>query len=51
MDKIWDMRGIPMFSRDAYGRIDYMINPTIWVETGADRSVFLYLDSVLISME
>ena len=51
MDKVWDMRGIPMFYREAYGRIDYMINPTIWVEGGADRSVFLYLDSVLISME
>lgn len=50
-DKIWDMRGIKAHAIDAYNRIDNIINPTIWVETDADRSVFLYLDSVLISAE
>ena len=50
-DRIWDMRGIPCCTVDAYNRIDNLINPLFWVEADTDRSVFLYIDSVAVSQE
>lgn len=50
-DKVFDMRGIPITYVDAYGRIDGLINPVFWVESDADRRVFLYVDSVVVSQE
>jgi hypothetical protein len=50
-DRIWDMRGVPVTAVPGYARIDNLINPLFWVETDTDRSVFLYVDSVVISQE
>ena len=31
--------------------IDGLINPVFWVEADTDRRVFLYIDSIVISVE
>lgn len=50
-DRIFDMRGIAVDAVDAYRRIDNLINPVFWIETDANRRVFLYVDSVVVSQE
>ncbi len=50
-DRIWDMRNIKIDTVDPYRRIDNLINPVFWVSTDADRRVFLYVDSVVVSQE
>lgn len=51
MDKVFDLRGIQPTLAPRYRAIDNLINPIFYVETDSDRSVHLYLDSVLYSTE
>jgi len=50
-DRVFDLRGFKATDVPPYARIEGLLNPVIWVETDADRRVFLYVDSVVISME
>ena len=50
-DRIFDMRGIPIYPISAYARIEGLLNPLIWVENDAARRVFLYVDSAVISQD
>lgn len=36
---------------DPYARITDLVNPVLWIENDAERRVFLYVDSVLISAQ
>lgn len=51
MDRVFDLRGIRPTLVPRYRAIDNLINPIFYVETDTDRSVHLYLDSVLYSTE
>lgn len=51
MDKIFDLRSISPTLVSRYGSIDNLINPIFYVETDTDRSVNLFLDSVVYSTE
>ena len=51
MDRVFDLRGIQPTLAARYRSIDNLINPIFYVETDANRSVHLYLDSVLYSTE
>ena len=50
-NKTFDLRGIKATNVPPYARIEGLLNPVIWIETDTDRRVFLYVDSVVISME
>ena len=50
-NKVFDLRGIAPTHVPPYARIEGLLNPVIWIETDTDRRVFLYVDSVVISME
>ena len=50
-DKIFDLGGHPIYTIPGYERIDNLMNPLVWVETDANRRVFLYVDSVVVSQE
>jgi hypothetical protein len=50
-NKIFDLRGITPTHVPPYARIEGLLNPVIWIETDTNRRVFLYVDSVVISME
>lgn len=50
-DRTYDLRGKEITLVPAYKRIDGLLNPLFWIENDTNRRVFLYLDSVLISME
>lgn len=50
-DKIFDLRGLAPGGSAPYARIEGLLNPVIWVETDAERRAFLYVDSVVISMQ
>ena len=49
-DAIYDLRGEPITAVPAYARINGLMNPFIWVENDDDQRVFLYVDSVVVSM-
>ena len=51
MDRVFDLRGIEPTLAPRYRSIDNLINPIFYVETDTDRSVHLFLDSVLYSTE
>ncbi len=51
MDKVFDLRGIQPTLAQRYRSIDNLINPIFYVETDTDRSVHLFLDSVLYSTD
>lgn len=51
MGRVFDMRGIQPTLVEPYGSIDNLINPVFFVETDTNRSVHLFLDSVLYSTE
>jgi hypothetical protein len=46
----YDLRGNSMTAVPGYARIDGLANPEFWVENDAARRVFLYVDSVVVSM-
>lgn len=50
-NKVFDLRGKSPTNVPPYARIEGLLNPVIWIETDTDRRVFLYVDSVVISME
>ncbi len=49
VNKTFDLRGIQPTIVDPYPRIDYLLNPTLWIETDTNRRVFLYVDSIVNS--
>jgi hypothetical protein len=51
MDKVFDLRTVSPTLVPRYGSIDNLINPIFYVETDTDRSVNLFLDSVVYSTE
>jgi hypothetical protein len=51
MDKVFDLRGIQPTLAQRYRSIDNLINPIFYVETDTNRSVHMFLDSVLYSTE
>ena len=51
MDRVFDLRGLQPTLADRYRAIDNLINPIFYIETDTDRSVHLFLDSVLYSTE
>lgn len=50
-DLIIPMDGLAPHKVEPYARITGLMNPGVWIETDLDRSVFLYVDSVVISVE
>lgn len=50
-DRTFDLRGLAPTRVERYARIDGLVNPSVWVETDTDRRVFLYVDSVLVSID
>jgi len=51
MDQVFDLRGVSPTLTAGYQSIDNLINPVFFVETDTDRSVHLFLDSVVYSTE
>ena len=49
-DTVFDLRGTEISAVPGYARIDGLMNPVIFVENDAARRVFLYVDSVVVSM-
>lgn len=49
VNRTFDLRGIRPTIVDAYPRIDYLLNPVLWVEADTDRRVFLFVDSIVNS--
>ena len=49
-DRTFDLRGSSPTNVPPYARIEGLLNPVIWIETDTDRRVFLYVDSVVISL-
>jgi len=49
MDRTFDLRGLATTPAPKYAGVTGLINPAFFIETDADRSVFLYLDSVVYS--
>lgn len=50
-DRVFDLRGLKPTLVDPYARIEGLLNPSVWVEADTDRRAFLFVDSVVISME
>lgn len=50
-DKTFDLDRHPIYTVPPYARIDGLMNPLVWVENDANRRVFLYVDSVVVSQE
>jgi hypothetical protein len=50
VNRKWDLRGIAATTVPRYPRIDYLINPVLFIETDTNRRVFLYVDSIVNSM-
>ncbi len=49
VNRVFDLRGIQPTIVDPYPRIDYLLNPVLWIEAGSNRRVFLYVDSIVNS--
>jgi hypothetical protein len=49
MDRVFDLRGVSPTLAPAYKGITNLINPVFFVETDTDRSVNLFIDSVVYS--
>ena len=47
--KVFDLSSHAFSLADPYYRIRDLVNPVIWIETDADRRVYLFVDSVVIS--
>ena len=50
-NKIFDLKGIKPTLTAPYARIKGLFNPSMWVENDTNRSVFFYVDSVVVSGE
>lgn len=51
MDQVFDLRGIVPTTVPGYKSINNLINPVFFVETDTNRSVHLFLDSVVYSTD
>lgn len=51
MDRVFDLRGVSPTLVPGYKGIDNLINPVFFVETDTDRSVHLFLDSIVYSTD
>ena len=51
VDRKWDLRGIKGTVVQRYPRIDWILNPVVFIETDTNRRVFLYVDSIVNSYE
>lgn len=51
MDRVFDLRGISPTLSPKYKSIDNLINPVFFIETDTERSVNLFLDSVVYSTD
>lgn len=50
-DKTFDLRGNKPTDVPPYARIEGLLNPLIWIETDTNRRAFLYVDSIVISID
>jgi len=50
-DRVFDLSGFAPTDVPPYARIEGLLNPVIWVENDSDRRVFLFVDSVVISVD
>ncbi len=51
VDRKWDLRGIKATTVGRYPRIDWILNPVVFIESDSNRRVFLYVDSIVNSCE
>jgi len=51
VNRTWDLRGIKATTVPRYPRIDYILNPVLFIESDSNRRVFLYVDSIVNSCE
>lgn len=51
VNRKWDLRGIHGTTVQRYPRIDYILNPVLFIESDSNRRVFLYVDSIVNSCE
>ena len=51
VDRKWDLRGIKATSVGRYPRIDWILNPVLFIESDTGRRVFMYVDSIVNSCE
>jgi hypothetical protein len=51
LEQTFDLRGIEATKVAPYKGIKGLLNPLMWIEADTDRRVFLYADSVTISVE
>jgi hypothetical protein len=49
VNKVFDLKGIAASYVDAYPRINWLLNPVLWVEADTNRRVFLFVDSIVNS--
>ena len=49
--KTFDLRGIQPTLAPTYANIDDLLNASLWIETDTERRAFLYVDSIVISLE
>lgn len=50
-DRTFDLRGTKPTLTRRYARIDGLLNPSVWIEADTDRRAFLYVDSVVVSVD
>lgn len=50
-DKVFDLGQFQPTNVPPYARIEGLLNPVIWIENDNDRRVFLFVDSVVISVD
>ncbi len=50
VDKRFDLRGIPATTVGRYPRIDWLLNPVVYIESDTSRRVFMYVDSIVNSI-
>lgn len=49
VNKRFDLRGIKATRVERYPRIDWLLNPVVFIESDTNRRVFLYVDSIVNS--
>lgn len=50
VNRTFDLRGCKPTLVDPYPRIDFLLNPLLWIEADTNRRAFLFVDSIVISM-
>ncbi|SFC19415.1 hypothetical protein SAMN05421747_10624 [Parapedobacter composti] len=50
-DRVFDLSAFAPTDVRPYARIEGLLNPVIWVENDSNRRVFLFVDSVVISVD